>query len=550
MTTIDQLQHRLAVIGFDGATFDLIQPWVAEGKLPTLERIMKSGVWGNLRSTDPPHSPAAWSTFVTGWNPGKHGILDFRRRAPGTYRSEFINGSHRLGQPFWITLNEYGYTVGIVNIPMTYPPDHVDGYFISGMDTPPSAESYVFPNQLKEIIPDYVVMPPDMDLDVRSGDYQTLWSKIYATLETRISTVSYLARTHPTDCLVVNFSATDLVQHHFWRFLDESHPQYDHVLASEYSNSILQVHRRLDTFLAEFLNSQPEDINLIVMSDHGFGPISNKALYLNRWLHQHGLLSFHPASKATALRRYVPRIIKRTLRALLPQQYGAIANQQDSALIDYEKSLAYADEFLGSIWINLHGRDPHGSVAEGREYEQLRQMIADGLQALHDPDTGCPVVTRVHRREEIYSGKMVETLPDLLVEPQWNPLYRLRPSYGIGGDSAVKTLTRAELASGDHIPGGVHRPMGIFLALGPDIRANGEIENIELQDLPPTILQLMRTPIPDTYDGRVLQEILTEDQPPRYFSDGFSERGSKASRYAEEDAQLLLERLRSLGYVD
>ena len=128
--------NRIVMIGWDGATFDLIPPGSAEGKLPTIARLMAAGVHGPLRSTMPPWTFPAWTSFMTGKNPGKHGIFDFFRPRPGTYDLEFVNGGHRRGATFWKILGDAGRKVVSISMPCTFPPEPVNGVMISGFDFP------------------------------------------------------------------------------------------------------------------------------------------------------------------------------------------------------------------------------------------------------------------------------------------------------------------------------------------------------------------------------------------------------------------------------
>ena len=127
---------RVFMIGWDGATFDLIRPWVAEGKLPTIARLMAAGAHGQLRSTLPPMTFPAWTSFMTGMNPGKHGIYDFTRPRPGRYELEFVNGGQRRAPSFWQILSQAGRRVASISLPCTYPPEQVNGIMISGFDAP------------------------------------------------------------------------------------------------------------------------------------------------------------------------------------------------------------------------------------------------------------------------------------------------------------------------------------------------------------------------------------------------------------------------------
>ena len=158
---------RVVILGLDGATFTLLDPLLL-GRLPNLGLLMREGVHGPLRSTIHPLTPAAWTSAVTGLNPGKHGIFDFRRRRPGSYALEPVNARRRDGAPLWSLLSDMGRRVGVFNVPMTYPPEPVNGFMVSGMDTPGTDSSFVYPAALRSLllqaVPGYQI-----DLDESTG---------------------------------------------------------------------------------------------------------------------------------------------------------------------------------------------------------------------------------------------------------------------------------------------------------------------------------------------------------------------------------------------
>src|SRR5262252_521423 len=130
------MRAPLLVIGLDGATLDLVRPWVAAGRLPVLASLMARGAWAPLRSTIPAATFPAWSSLVTGVNPGRHGVFDFTERVPGTYRVRFVNGSHRRVPALWSHLAACGKRVVVLTVPATYPPEPVPGVMVSGFDSP------------------------------------------------------------------------------------------------------------------------------------------------------------------------------------------------------------------------------------------------------------------------------------------------------------------------------------------------------------------------------------------------------------------------------
>ena len=126
-------QKKVVIIGLDGATFSLILPWVKEGKLPVLAKLIQDGAWGNLKSTIPTHTAPAWTSFMTGKNPGKHGIYHFLYHTGDNYDIRFANDLRRRGKSLWKILSELDKKVCVFNVPMTYPPEEVSGLMISGL---------------------------------------------------------------------------------------------------------------------------------------------------------------------------------------------------------------------------------------------------------------------------------------------------------------------------------------------------------------------------------------------------------------------------------
>src|ERR1051325_9352411 len=145
---------KVVVIGLDAATWTLINPWMAEGSMPNLAKLMQAGVSGSLQSVLPPITPPAWTSFMTGKNPGKHGIFNFIETEPGGYAMKYSNATSRRSPTIWKLLNDAGFSVGTMNIPFTYPPEKLNGFQISGMDTPSESSPFIHPPELRdELLP-------------------------------------------------------------------------------------------------------------------------------------------------------------------------------------------------------------------------------------------------------------------------------------------------------------------------------------------------------------------------------------------------------------
>jgi predicted AlkP superfamily phosphohydrolase/phosphomutase len=426
------------------------------------------------------------------------------------------------------------------------------------MDTPDKATDYAYPpglaSELARETGEHIHFIGAFLLDdMNAGRYGSAWDRINKSLEWRIETVRFLLNSREFDFFVVNFSATDAVQHHFWRFMDPAHPQYDDEAAVKYGDCVYEVYKKLDTYMDEVWSDLEKDSILIVMSDHGFGPASCKAVYLNNWLEQQGLLKPKNRMARSWWRRYIPDFAKKIGRQLLPDLYDKARAPLSPVFVDWSKTRAYADEYLQCIWINTVGRDPQGIVQPGDEYEELRTSVIEGLESLRDPDTGLPAIGKVHRREDIYWGDHVDIFPDLQVEQRWEPFFQVRPSFTAPDLAPVRTLTSAKVVA-DRLLSGVHRPNGIFLATGAAVRPQEDLGGLKLIDLPPTILHLLGVPVPTCFDGRVLDEILQYAGPVEYTSEydyeSFRRREVGELYKDREDEQSVIERLRGLGYID
>lgn len=540
------LFRRVFVIGLDGATLTLVRPWAERGDLPILARLMAEGAYGPLQSVLPPVSAPAWSSFATGLNPGKHGIFGFRARIPGSYDVRLVNGRDRRGLTLWQLLNHHGRRVGVVNLPMTYPPDIVDGFMVSGMDTPDTLSAYTYPPhlaaELKTHLGEYIIELP-LFAEARRGQFEQLWQKIVRNLENRIAAVQFLLANYDVDFFVVNFRATDSAQHYFWA-------------GPEDNGRVLEVYRHIDRFLGWLLDRLPTETLLLVMSDHGFGPAGERAVLLNRWLVQQGYLAIRAGRLPRSLgqraigwlRHHTPEGFRQIWRRLWPRGYERVRAPAAHFMVDWSRSRVFADEQQGELWINLCERDPQGIVKPGAEAKNLTWELKQRLQALRDPATGAPVIAEVYSRDEIYHGPFAERAADLLVLPSEDPPVQFLPSDLSTDGEVVVPATQAQ--HGLPLLSGTHRSPGLLIAWGSGVRSGiGPLSNLFLVDLMPTILHSLGCPVPSGLDGRPLLELFQRPGAPRFADDEV--KSAAATVVAnKEDQHIIEERLRGLGYID
>jgi predicted AlkP superfamily phosphohydrolase/phosphomutase len=572
-------QPKILIIGLDGATFDLIKPWAAEGKLPTFERLLQQGVHGELTSTIPPVTAPAWTSFMTGKNPGKHGLYHFIEPCPGSYEMRYTNARSRLAKTIWQILNESGISVGVLNVPMTYPPDCLNGYMISGMDSPEDSTAITNPPELYQELQERFgkVSPQIRYLGYLKTDQRR--EGVLKGLEEMdahyLQLTDYLLNKYPVDVAMVVFTSVDTVQHFFWQYMDRTHPQHDAVGAAKYGEAILRVYQRIDEIIAKLIGSLPEDTAVLLMSDHGFHPTSARIVHINRYLFDLGLLRlhdssqqwYHPQTLIQATIKRVDTVLRRTLtphqKAKVSRMFPGLRNMWEShyaglSNIDWAQTKAYCYEILtfpSCIWINVKGLRPQGIVDPGAEYEQLMRFITDKLYELKDPMTGQQLISRVYRKQEIYHGPYLDQAPDLTLA-WWDGVTLLgKPSFTQDGHEPVVSFTGGRpISAGEW--GGTHALQGILVFRGKPFHKGKKLEQVEIVDLAPTLLHILGLPIREDMDGRVLHEAFKAEFAAahgiatRIRGDSDDEASPQERTYSDAEAVKVEERLRGLGYIE
>ena len=557
--------HKVLVIGLDGATFDLIKPWADAGHLPTLQRLMQEGAHGSLRSTVPPMTGPAWTTFATGVNPGKHRLYDWIAREPQSYQFLPVTALDCKAPMIYSLLSQTGRRVCALNIPMTYPPMAVNGVVVSGLPAPSTRNTITYPPELYQEIVDAIgeyILYPDPGQAYSDSGVDAFLARLYKTTELRVRTLEYLRSREAWDFAMVVFNGTDTICHALWKYMDKTHPLHDPAQAVKYGNAIRDYYHTLDGHLAQIVDTLPQDTTLVVMSDHGFGPF-HKFIHVNNWLLRENFMQLKPGARSRikhALFRsgFSPMNVYDTLMRL---GFGALKREvvrgQGQGLlktlflsfedVDWGRTQAYSLGNVGQIRINLAGREPFGCVQPGAEYEQVRSRIIERLATLRDPKTGEAVVETVYRREELYSGDYLDEAPDIVFLPRRLEYFGFG-EYEFGSHKIIEAMKRGI--------SGTHRMNGIFMAYGAAVRKGAEIQNANLTDLAPTILHLMGEAVPAHMDGHVLADALREDFEPviRQRSavavDSDAHSGPSAGEVlSAEEQKVLADRLRSLGYV-
>jgi predicted AlkP superfamily phosphohydrolase/phosphomutase len=554
---------KVFVVGLDGATLDVIAPWVAQGELPNMARLLDQGAYGELTTVIPPMTAPAWTSFVTGKNPGKHGIIDFVRRREGSYAIQPINATHRRAASIWGLASAAGRRVGAINVPISYPPEPVNGFLVSGLLTP-SGAAYTYPPdlaaELDRVVDGYRI---HMKPSYARGNVSEFLDDLVILTHKQVAATQHLMRSREWDLLGVVFRGPDGVQHAACHANDPTHPLYTPQHQARYGDAILDVYRQTDAHLGELMDALDDDTTLVLMSDHGYGPL-HRFIYVNNWLMRWGLLRIKPKPlarlRALAFRLgFAPvELYDALLRLGLGFVKGAVTKGKNRGLlssfflsfadVDWSRTTAYAVGNGGQIYLNLRGREPQGIVEPGAEYERVVSKIVERLHQMVDPMGPLPgedkpeIEVDVYRRDELYAGGQVETLPDVVFLPR--DLRRMPfGEYEFGSKALVGPAWSIS---------GTHRMNGVVAMWGPGVKPGHKLVEASIVDLAPTILALLDVEIPRDMDGRVLDDVFLpgairpvwgESEPP---SSGPTDESFALS--GQEQAEIAA-RLRGLGYV-
>ncbi|MBP7688009.1 MAG: alkaline phosphatase family protein [Thermoflexales bacterium] len=543
---------KLLILGLDGATFDLIKPWAAQGKLPTLAKLMQGGVTGNLESTLPPVTSPAWPTFMTGKNPGKHGVFDFIRPRAGTF--DMVNASQIKSKLLWEILSEAGYSVGVLNVPITYPPRPVNGYMIPGL---------LSPDQGKTVYPADLLKPYEAELgkyrltpnvQYKAGNEAEFIADLHGLIDTQLRYALRLMKDHPTDVVMLHFLATDNGSHALWRFMDKTHPRHDPALFAQYGDALLKVYQHLDDAVAQLQATRnTQHASTIIMSDHGFGPlhrtINLNILFLEKglmrlkrnfstqvrwWAFRNGLT---PAAAYKILSKLgLQNITAKVSRKARNEVVGKFLSFED---VDWSQTTAYSMGHVGQIYLNVQGREPHGIITPDR-YAAARQQVIDALNTLTDPATGKSLVDRIIPREEAAHGPYADQGADLhLILDDYKTI--AFPLFATEGRVLTPQIR------GDS---GCHRLHGIFIGQGAAFAQGATIDGARIIDLAPTILHILGQPVPEDMDGRVLNDALSTELRGKSAEVSAATSTSQTQvDFTDAEQAEVEERLRALGYL-
>jgi len=455
---------KVLVIGLDGATWDLVQPWMDQGYLPNLKAIRDGGAFGPLTSVLPPMSPPAWTTAGTGVNPGEHGIFDFFRLDQDSLVVYNESAESRRVPGIWTLLDEEGYKVGTLNIPLTSPPDPLEhGFQVGGMPhTNNDSLGIATPPEVEAKLHEMGYLVDQMGLKIVEGHNELLRDEIMATLATRRRAAVELAKMYPDlDLYWVVFTGTDRMQHFFWKFMEPEHPLYEPDKAATLGTAIRDLWVETDAAVGELVSTvraqadaQGRELAIVVLSDHGFYGVH---------------------------------------RVFRPKSF--LGNPPDGK--EPIKEVYALENNASLLYVPAHGRERLAPLTED-EHERLVDEIKDRIMAVEDTVYHKKPAVGGWRKEEVYHGRYMEKAPDLV-------FLAAKPYYFIFEEGNKEPFGLPGFTFNAH-----HDMTGILMAQGPMFRT-GKIEGHQsLYDIAPTLMYLAGAEVPGYFEGDVLTSILTK----------------------------------------
>jgi predicted AlkP superfamily phosphohydrolase/phosphomutase len=459
-------ERKVLVIGLDSAPPRLVFD-VFRDEMPTLTGLVERGAHARLESTNPPITVPAWTSMMSSKDPGQLGFYGFRNRKDHSYDAYAFANSALVREPrLWDLLGDAGKRSIVLGVPQTYPPRPLNGEMVTCFLTPSTKAQYTYPDSLKaevERVADGYVLDVD---DFRTPHKEALLARVYVKTRKHWTVARHLIATRPWDYFMLVEMGLDRIHHGFWSYMDPQHHNY--APGNPFEQAIREYYRYLDGELADLLALVPSDTIVLVVSDHGSKRMEG-GICFNEWLMREGYL---------ALRE----------RPRTPTPIGKVA-------IDWAHTKAWGDGgYYGRCFMNVKGREPEGIIEPG-DYERVRSELVAGIEAIVDPE-GKPIGSRAFRPEDIYR-EVRGVAPDLIVyfgDLAWRSV----GAVGMDGIYTFENDTGPDEAN--------HDWYGIFVLSAKEGRPplRGDLGDVSIYDVAPTLLTLLGCPVPADMIGRSL----------------------------------------------
>ncbi len=530
---------RTLLIGVDGATFTVLDPLMEAGLMPRLAGLVADGVRAELRTIVPALTPPAWTSLMTGRRPGHHGIFDFfQKSSADSEKIEFATHKDVLTPTIWRLANEAGLSATVLNFPLMVPAPALNGHVVAGWLPWRQLRLGCHPSDLYgrlKGLPSFNVreLAMDMALEAKATEGAAEeefeeWVRLHTRREAQwLMVAEHLLETEPSDLFAVLFDGPDKIGHLLWRYIDPglwpAAPDAEMVRIRDLCHDYF---RRLDEGIGRLVDLAGPGATVIIASDHGFGA-TTEVFHINTWLAEHGYLVWRDD-------------------VTLNDEGGTLGMGHLSRHIhwfDWEHTLAYASTPTSNGIHIVVASEPGGPGVPPAEYEAFRARLMADLHRFRDPASGEPIVTEIHTREEAFAGAAMALAPDLTLVLRDGGLVSILPA-----DDPLKPRPQPE---------GTHRPLGVFIAAGPEFRAGATVGELSILDVAPVTLYCLGLGVPADFEGRVPGEILAPPylaahpvaQAPATTAAAPKENEAEGELDPESESALLA-RLMELGYLD
>lgn len=496
--------RKVVVIGIDGASIEVIASLVRKGRLPTFQRLLNLGNWGNITSTVPPISPLAWCSLATGLNPGQHGVFDFISMSYHNGRQKSrINTSHVIKhRTFWDFASRAGKKVIIYNYPFTFPQYPVNGILISGFPCPLDSISIYPAHQKKDLKRqglEFTAEPMKVSRDYNLSEIRELIRESISITDQQTQLVNYLKKKNKWDLFVCANTTLDRTQHALWGYLHENNDQKSRILREE----LFKLYEAVDRFISKIISDLPDGTTTFIISDHGFEEL-DCYFGINNWLVQSGFLRIRrPIIKdggaKSVLRKLMYKVpqLARLVKLLQIQPIESIFSRLSelaTASIDFKNSLAWSDYPYG-IRIN------EKQFRTTSELERFKRALITRLLSLQENKNGTKVIAEVDTREVLFHGDFLQLAPHLVLTPtsgfetrQWTKKNIIEYVDKNSG-RIPKTGTHSS----------AHARKGIFIAYGTKTIEPGNTNPTVFEFAPLVLHALGLTPPHSIMDKRLLE---------------------------------------------
>lgn len=536
---------RVVVLGLDGGTLDVIQPWAAAGLLPNLNALIRRGATGSLRSTTPPITPLAWPSIFTGLNPGKHGIVGFEHRVTGEYRWKKTSALDLLRPTLWELLAAEDIRSGIFFVPYTFPAAPTQGWLVTGRGGPSGLQAGLSD-------------PPELasDLAARFGEEALFGPRrpsgstlgeiragLIRSIDAQSEAVEWAVRREPFDLVFTVWDQTDTAAHLYWHWRDDPCP--------DASSPMAEVYRAVDRGIGRVLEAAGGDPLVVVCSDHGAYPISLR-VRTPGWLQEKGLLEIGGGVENRAIASAGSLWLKtpRAIRALVPKQtrrrVGRIHEEsfRQQTLISWDRARVYPQPISSeAFYLNLLGREPNGIVTDERSEETL-SILEHALVTSRSPG-GRPIATGSVRRSEAFWGPRAADAPDLIAHAG-RGVYFSPTAVG----EIFSVPERPDMQGGLPESLGYHDPSGLLILAGPRVKQGVSFTERSVTDVTPTILRYLDVAQPDDLDGSAVADAFVELAEARTSGGGAGDSRSSGELLTAEQEADIERQLRDLGYLE